>query len=176
MSFLDGLVEAASDCNSAVITSPNMNFILQPVLSRVEVKTRADGRFEIEDPIQWPQFLSFKYSYFSCILRQPQNLQDRWKSIWSAPSSQDFIPTHGTIVSSLESLRDSFRDPLGVLVWEMSQKVREYQHRKVEEVTYLNFCETWMWTSFSCLSFPATYRDLLVQVINIQWYWLECDA
>lgn len=101
MSFSDGLVEAASDCNSAVITSLNMNFILQPVLSRVEVKTHADGHFRIEDPIQWSQFLSFKYSHFSCILQQPQNLQDQWKPIWSAPSPQDFILTHETIISSL---------------------------------------------------------------------------
>ena len=54
ISFSDDLVEAASNCNSAVITLLNMNFILQLVLSRIEVKTCADSCFGIEDPIQWP--------------------------------------------------------------------------------------------------------------------------
>ena len=68
MAFFDNLVGATSDCNSAVIMLPNMNFILQPSMGRVKVKTHADGHFRIKDLIQWPQFLSFKYSYFSCIL------------------------------------------------------------------------------------------------------------
>ena len=51
MSFSDSLIGAASDCNSAVITSLNMNFILQLVPSRIEVKTHMNGYFGIEDPI-----------------------------------------------------------------------------------------------------------------------------
>ena len=51
MAFSDSLVEVVSDCNSTVITLPNINFKQQLVLSRVEVKICADSYFRIEDPI-----------------------------------------------------------------------------------------------------------------------------
>ena len=65
MAFSGGLVGASDD--HLIFTSPNMNFVPQLVLSRVEVKIRADSHFKIKDPIQWPQLLSFKYSHMSCI-------------------------------------------------------------------------------------------------------------
>ena len=174
MAFSDGLIRASGD--HLIFMSPNINFVPQSVLSRIEVKIHADSCFGIEDPIQWLQLLSFKYSHMSCIQRQPTSLWDWQKLIWSIPGPQDFIPVHETIVSSLGSLRSSFLQLLGRLVRKMSEKVREYQRRKVEEVNYLNFCETSMRISYSYLEFSATFHNLLVQVINVQWYWLECDA
>lgn len=176
MRFSDRLAAADSYCDHTVITLPNMDFIPQPVIGRVKVKLRVDGRFGVEDPIQWPQLLSFKYSHFSCILREPSNAQDPRKLIWWKLNSQDFIPTHRTIVSSLGTLRPAFREALDALVLDLSARVRCYQVRHSDKLSHLNFCETSMRTSLNCLSFLITYRDLLVQVVNVQWYWLECDT
>ena len=49
--FSDGLMSAASNCGTAVITLPNMDFISQLVLGRIEVQLCADSCFRVEDLI-----------------------------------------------------------------------------------------------------------------------------
>ncbi|KAJ3483972.1 hypothetical protein NLI96_g5943 [Meripilus lineatus] len=174
--FQDGLVGTGLDCGEWVITSPNMDFVPQPVLGRIQVLVREDGRYGVEDPIQWPQFFSTKYCHFPLILRHPSDPEDHRRVIWWRPTPRDFIPIHGSVVSSLGTLASVPWDNLANIARLMSNRVLVFTACRGGPPTYLNFCDGSMRTALNCLRFPSTYRDLVVQVANVQRYWLEADA
>ncbi|KAJ3473404.1 hypothetical protein NLI96_g13019 [Meripilus lineatus] len=176
MTFKDALVATASQCGNTVITSPNMNYIPIPALGQLCVQIRADGRFGVEDPIQWPQMLSHKYCHYSCILRRPIEPHIPRQVMWRKVTPQDFVVSHGSLVSGIGILAESFRLDLALFVDMMSRDVSKYQERTSRTMSHLNFCEMSMRTSLACLLFPSTYRDLTIQVVNVQRYYLECEA
>ncbi|KAJ3475062.1 hypothetical protein NLI96_g12084 [Meripilus lineatus] len=176
LTYQDGLVGAETDDCQWVLTSPNATFIPQPVLDRIRVEVRSDGRFGVEDPIQWPQLFSRMYSHYPLILRRPADPNDDRQPIWFKPSPYDFIPIHGSVVSCLGTLAHEPRERLGVLVEAMSSRISSFVQGQKEPPKYINFCNLSMRAAFSCLTFPSTYRDLVVQVANVQRYWLESNA
>ncbi len=59
----------------------------------------------------------------------------------------------------------------------MSRRVFAYLNKfNAARSEHLSFCEASMRNSLGCLSFLSTFHDLIVQVVNVQHYWLECDT
>lgn len=153
-----------------------MTYVPQPVLDRVRVEVKSDGRYGIEDPIQWPQLFSSEYCHYALILRRPTDPKDHRQPIWWNLTKQDFIPIHGSAVSFLGTLAPGPRRQLERLVSSMSLKIASYVSQRGGPPTYINFCDLSMRAAMSCLTFPSTYRDICVQVVNVQRYWLEAEA
>lgn len=170
------MVGCQTACEQWVLTSPNVDFIPEPVLDRIQVLVRQDGRFGVEDPIQWPQLFSTTWSHYALIQRQPTDPNAPHQPIWWKPSRKDFVPIHGSAVSFLGTLDSQPRSRLQALVDEMSTKIETFVKTRRNSPSHLNFCNLSMRASLNCLSFPSTYRDLVVQVTNVQRYWLEADA
>lgn len=59
-----------------------MTYVPQPVLGRIQVLVREDGRYGVEDPIQWPQLFTTQYCHFPLILRRPSDSEDPRQPIW----------------------------------------------------------------------------------------------
>ena len=78
----DGIVGAQTDDGQWVLTSPNSSFVPLPVLDRIQVEVKSDGRCGIEDPIQWPQLFSKVYCHYALILRRPDDPNDPRQPIW----------------------------------------------------------------------------------------------
>ena len=111
------------------------------------MELKADSRFGKEDPIQWPQMLSKKYGHYACIQCRPTDFQDPTQPIWWTPTATDFLPSHGSIVSTIGTLADGARKPLISLVRSMSDRVRTFQQSRGDAITHLNFCEMSMRTA-----------------------------
>lgn len=176
LTYQDGLVGAMTDDGQWVLTSPNVTFVPNPVLDHIRVEVRSDGRFGLQDPIQWPQLFSRMYSHYPLILRRPADPNDPRQPIWWRPTKQDFIPIHRSAVSCLGTLAAQPRRRLGQLVEGMTSRVSLFVEKQTKPNQYINFCNLSMRAAFNCLTFPSTYRDLVVQVANVQRYWLESNA
>ncbi|KAJ3474860.1 hypothetical protein NLI96_g12214 [Meripilus lineatus] len=172
----DGIVGAQTDDGQWVLTSPNVAFVPQPVLDRIRVEVKSDGRCGIADPIQWPQLFSKVYCHYALILHRPSDPNDPRQPIWWKPTQQDFVPVHASAVSYLGTLAYQPLKRLERLVEQMSTRIMLYTSRRGGTPTYINFCDLSMRAACNCLSFPSTYRDLVVQVVNVQRYWLESEA
>ena len=159
-----------------VVTSPNADWIPQPIIGPVSVQFREDGRFGVEDPIQWPQVHCQKFAHFAAILRQPLDMNDYRQPIWRTVTLQDFEPLEGCAVGSLGTLGSSFRSDLEPLIVSLSERVQKHCLLNKTTGSRLNFCEVVMRQSFKRLDYPSTFRDIALQVVNVQRYWLECTA
>ncbi|KAJ3488155.1 hypothetical protein NLI96_g3039 [Meripilus lineatus] len=151
-----------------------MTIVPEPVLDRIQVLVREDGRFGVEDPINWPQYFSIAYCHYPLISRRPSNPNDDRQPLWWRPTPHDFVPLHGSAVSNLGTLSPERRGILRSLVNKMTTRISIVQRNTSPR--HINFCDLSMRASMSCLSFPSTYRDLVVQVANVQRYWLEAEA
>ena len=142
------------------------------------MRLRADGRFGVEDPMQWPQYLSPRWVHYALITRRPSDCSDPCQIMWWMPSLQDFEPAQGLVVSSLGVLGDEHCRRLGDLVCQTTDRVIQHKSKqpRPNEINHINFCEVSMRTSFHSLSFPSTFRDIIIQVTNVQRYWLEANA
>lgn len=176
LSEQDGLVGADTDDGQWVLTSPNVDYVPEPVLNRIRVTVRDDGWFGLEDPMQWPQYFSPTYSHYALVQRRPTELTGKLQPIWWKPSPRSFVPIHGSAVSNLGTLELDMKDKLSTLVRSMSSEIAAFSHRRGGPPTHINFCDISMRASLNALSFPSTYRDLVVQVANVQRYWLESQA
>lgn len=153
-----------------------MTFVPQPVLDCIQVEVKSDGRFGVEDSIQWPQLFSAEYLHYPLILRRPSDPNDHRQAIWWNPTRRNFILIHGSAVSFLGTLAAEPRLRLEQLVRQKCLDIESFCNRRGGPPTHINFCELSMRAAMSCLSFPSTYRDLVVQVTNVQQYWLESEA
>ena len=76
------------------ITSPNCDFIPEPLVGRVVVIMRDDYRYGPPDPIQWPQVMSANFEYLCAILRRVPDSDPR-APIWQDPREEDFKVIEG---------------------------------------------------------------------------------
>ena len=104
------------------ITSPNVDFIPEPLVGRVVVAMRADYRYGPPDPIQWPQVLSENYEYLCAIPRQVPPSDPR-APIWLDPQESEFELINGCEFKSLGRLRTPWLQPLSALVAELLRRI-----------------------------------------------------
>ena len=154
-----------------------MDFIPQPSYGRIAVSRRADGRFGAEDPAQWPQLFSLRYPYLCAIQRRPQDPHDPLQIMWWTPTLHDMDILKGVSPAlNLGKLKRSCRDKFHPFVKAISERVAEYSERRQKQQTSLHFAEVSVRTTFDRLAFPASYRDMLLQVAALQRYYLEAVA
>lgn len=176
MTYRDGLVGFATDDGKWVFTSPNANWIPQPVFGHISVAYREDGRCGTEDPIQWPQLFCHSLPHLAVIMHRPKDPADSRQPIWRAITMEDFVPLKGSVVSCLGTLSAARRMDLRRLVDSMAERVMKHCYLHPTVSSRLNFCDTAMRNAAMRLDYPATYRDIVLQAVNVQRYWLECMA
>lgn len=97
-----------------VITSPNMNFVLEPhIFEEDELCPCADGQFGLQDCFQWPQTYEKEYPYAVCIPQKNSILS--LEIAWYTVTPNDFIIPPGSkfAVGMLEGLKvKSFNETL----------------------------------------------------------------
>ncbi|KAI0348998.1 hypothetical protein OH77DRAFT_1415706, partial [Trametes cingulata] len=174
----DALSAAYTPDRMWVITSPNMTFVPMPPAGVLEVILRADYRYGLVDPIQWPQVYSPGYEYL-CAIQHPLPATHRLSPLWWTPSEDtDFERIQGCAIKCLGLLRPETIRPLGELVEEMSALVAAAVAAHKDFVDdRLMWLETAMRHSHDRLqNFPCTFRDAAMQVREVQRYWLMSRA
>ncbi|TFK81366.1 hypothetical protein K466DRAFT_604560 [Polyporus arcularius HHB13444] len=156
-----------------VVSSPNMTYIPSPHIGIVEVSMRADYRYGIPDPIQWPQVFTDSCDYVCSVLR-PVPADDPYAPIWWTPNEDsDFVILEGSLFTSLGLLKPEAISRLGALVDELSELVSSFATDD-SRLPWLKLamCQTWDRLKY----FPCTFRDAALQVRETQRYWLLTRA
>ncbi|KAH9914044.1 uncharacterized protein B0H18DRAFT_887505, partial [Fomitopsis serialis] len=160
-----------------LITSPNVDYVPLPVLGRIEVFVRSDGRYGIEDPFQHPQLFASSWPHMVMILRRPEDPSDPRQVIWWTPSADDFSRFDNCVVFGLGKLLKERLMPLASLVASCSERTSRYclEHRPPR--CRIHYLESSMRLAMGrLLDIPATFRDTVIQVASLQRFWLECMA
>lgn len=172
-----GHVYCFTQDRKSIITSPNMDFIPQPVYGTLTISLMEDGHFGSADPIHWPQVLDLKtkYPWMSVIQRKPSDSTDTRICMWEPLRRRDFVPLLSSAVKRLgtvsptllERLRPIYDDPVAF------EAEFTKQHGANRELRWLS---STMQHAFSRLQFPATFRDLVRQHACLQRFWLYTVA
>ncbi|KAI0359020.1 hypothetical protein OH77DRAFT_1518275 [Trametes cingulata] len=178
ITWRDALSVAYTSDRMWVITSPNMKFVPAPPVGVVDVILRADYRYGIVDPTQWPQIYSPGHEYLCAIPRYvapPHRLSPLW---WTPHEQTDFEHIEGCTLKCLGLLRQDSIRSLCELLDEMSALVADVRAKSRQHVDErLIRLETVMRHSRERLqTFPCTFRDAAMQVREAQRYWLMCRA
>ncbi|KAI0360934.1 hypothetical protein OH77DRAFT_738244 [Trametes cingulata] len=178
VTWRDALSAAYTPDRMWVVTSPNVPFVPMPPTGILEVVLRADYRYGLVDPIQWPQVYSPGYEYL-CAIQRPLPATHRLSPLWWTPSEDaDFERVQGCTIKCLGLLRRESVRALGELVEEMSRLVADAVAAGKDFVDdRLMSLETAMRHSQDRLvNFPCTFRDAALQVRQVQRYWLMSRA
>ena len=155
------------------ITSPNCNYVPEPIVGRVVVAMQADYRYGPPDPIQWPQVLSERFEYLCAVPRRVPNTDPR-TPIWADPQQADFKLIEGCEFKTLGLFTNESLKPLVHLVQDL---VRRIARRSGPSSSRLRWLDAAMRQSCDRLHrFPSTYRDACVQWRETQRYWLMATA
>ncbi|KAI0739109.1 hypothetical protein C8Q80DRAFT_231036 [Daedaleopsis nitida] len=167
----DALVLAHASDGLHVIASPNMKLVPSPPVGIVQVSLRADYRYGLVDPIQWPQLYCEEYGYLAAILRPIHSPDNRYAPLWWTPKEKHFQRSEGQIVTHLGLLSPAALHPLLQLVDRLllaaTSKPDTGTHRHLLELcTYLRHARDRL------LYFPCDFNDASMQVREVQRYWL----
>jgi hypothetical protein len=88
--WTERLVEADVEVDGWTIKALNITWIPQPILGQVEVQIREDGRFGLEDPLNWPQCHCSDKPYLALIRRRPSSPDHPSFVLWDKPAYGDF--------------------------------------------------------------------------------------
>ncbi|KAI1796489.1 hypothetical protein LXA43DRAFT_937471 [Ganoderma leucocontextum] len=180
--FSDGVVAAVfTDGSSTLITSPNAEYIPQVEHGLLTVHLRDDGRFGLADPVNAPQIFLWKYPYLCAILRPVQD-HDPLAALWKIPTKDDFIPNKGAVVCGFGRLSPAFLAPLDVLVAETMHRTGDMSshtsgNAPAEQEADFRWYVVAMRRALDRLRYmSATFRDQVIQVAQLQRYWLLSNA
>ncbi|KAI1785092.1 hypothetical protein LXA43DRAFT_170738 [Ganoderma leucocontextum] len=110
----DALVAAPTTDDKWAVTSPNMDFVPSPPIGLIQVVLRADCRYSLVDPIQWPQAFSDGFEYLAAVLRS-DTADDTLVPIWWSPRREDFELIQGSVIKCLGLLRRACVQPLSLV-------------------------------------------------------------
>ena len=174
LEWSDGLTGAWTDDKKYVITSPNMDFVPKPQVGIVHVRLRVDGRYGTADPVQWPQVYTDKYSYL-CAIRRPVLPRDPLFPLWWTPAEDtDFEVLTGSLFTCLGLLRWSCVAPLNDLVEKLLDEAYRYGVESHDHLRWLTMAMRHVRDRLRC--FPCRFRDTMIQVREVQHYWLMVRA
>lgn len=105
-----------------VATSPNVPYIPKAILGPRIVRARKDGRYGLEDRVQYPQYYATEFEYISCIRRRPSDKAHSLQLMWWTPTLADFSLLEGS----------AFDMDLGMLSKRMLILFRSHRDRYVQ--------------------------------------------
>ncbi|KAI0083266.1 hypothetical protein BDY19DRAFT_998708 [Irpex rosettiformis] len=159
LTFQDALAACPTPDGKYLITSPNMSYIPMPVWGRLDVSMKADGKFGMEDPLQWPQayIASSRWKSLMCIPRasHPRRRCDLWH-----------VPTVHLLRSFVE---------------ELNRDVESFESSKGPN-SHLRWLQLTMTNTLDCLEAPSTERDIIRQLAALERFccmliaWLTWDS
>ncbi len=179
-SFSDGLVGALSNDQSVFITSLTTQYIPQFEHGLVTVHIRDDGRFGLADPLNAPQIFSLAYPYLCAILRPVPDHDPL--IMWKCPTADDFVLNKGSVVGGFGQLSKAFLDAFDLPVSEMVHRVKRASdgadaHHRAQRRVHLEWYVVAMRQALDRLRYmPASFRDQVIQVVQLQRYWLLAHA
>jgi hypothetical protein len=188
--WADGLAIANIELDGWSIIALNVDWIPRPVLGRVEIQIREDGRFGLADHLNHPQPYCATKPYLALIPRRPA-LTHPCAVLWDCPGINEFVrandhpdgEAYGWLESSrLESLIQSTNTiwPLVkafenrsrlCLGWGGSEEVREDRRQHV-----LGDLKASLKRAIKMFDIPCTYRDLVRQWGHLHRCFAECWA
>lgn len=162
-----------------VFTSPNLSDIPFVDVQPSQLCARADGRFGVEDYVQWPQTHSEAYPWAPCILRKPtaDELEDHphW-FLWEDITSFDWVHPPGASWQQTGVLRDAWR---GLL----RNSMEPITSRALAAVckgtlpSYVAIAVNSLQATLARLTdLPMSYRDLVLQFTQAQRLGLDLLA
>ncbi|KAH9856322.1 hypothetical protein C2E23DRAFT_722890 [Lenzites betulinus] len=152
-----------------------MNFVPQPVIGLIQVHVCEDLRYGLHDPLQWPQILAPGYEFLAAVPRR-DSARAAWSPMWWTPQDGDFEPLEGSIFRSLGHIALSSLDRLRPLVKSLSNEVAIHMAREGHSSRLHNLSRE-MTRAFERLEYlPSTFRDLRIQVRQVQRFWIMTKA
>ena len=162
-----------------VITSPNVDFIPEPVHGLVKVVRQSDGHFGIHDPICWPQILVDDRWYRWCmaIPPQPMGYEHPPQPIWT-PLLQDDIAWDSSTMWGRGGWRvsEEWLRRLEPLVTKQSERVEVFLDDFPDDEEPLKALGNAMTRAICELREYGTVRSLVAISARAQRCWLLIDA
>ncbi|PIL29557.1 hypothetical protein GSI_08365 [Ganoderma sinense ZZ0214-1] len=151
-----------------------MDFIPTLNIGQVAVQLHEDMRYGLADPIVWPQKFTPGFEYLAAIVRHSPDVPRRYDPIWWSPVPDDFLPIEGSIITCLGCLHPQSLEPLFLLVNELSHSLPSHPMYGDRRLHWLNIAMRHARDRLR--HFPCTWRDVCLQVRELQRYWLMANA
>ncbi|KAJ3531604.1 hypothetical protein NM688_g7551 [Phlebia brevispora] len=178
LEWYDGLVAAECSEHRFIITSPNVDYIPQPVVGAIRVVRQRNGHFGIHDPIVWPQVLVNKprLVYLMAVSRQPNDALDYRLPIWQPLSTKDIVLVPDSFVRGFATVSFPRRRALKFAIDKLVLRARALEEQSPGQHEELQHLVDTMEQAYDRLDFPASERDLIRQHAIVQRFWLMADA
>lgn len=140
-----GLAHAFTDKDTHCVTALNVPWVPWPVVGHVAISLRSDGRFGVEDPLNWPQLYSPSRPHLAFIPKRPTH-QASCAPIWTTPTPTDFLQAND--------------DPSGQAYGYLSSRKLLLLRTSVEELDYIIhgfLCDT-----------PAPQTQYVEEILRLQ--------
>ncbi|GJE91173.1 hypothetical protein PsYK624_073220 [Phanerochaete sordida] len=179
MKWARGRVHALVD-DRYLLIAINADWVPRPVMGRVGIMLRDDGRFGVEDPLNWPQLYCPDRPYLALIPKRPPR-HTPLAFLWETPRKEDFVsanedPGGGAFgylapakVAKLRDVVQSTRDSAGAI-----KRYSPAAHVAVAEV--LNRLVAALHSSFTLFGIPSTFRNIVRLWSRFHRCWAECWA
>lgn len=140
----------------------------------VDVRVRADGRYGIKDPIQWPQVYCNRFAHFTTFSQPKDDPNDPNSILWWTPTEADFVWVEGSVIWDLGHLCEEKWERLRLMVASCTERVDIFFAAFGKAPSRLQFADSAIRLGLARLkNTPATFRDMLMQVTGVQRYTAE---
>ena len=157
------------------ISTPNMLYIPLPYIGTVEVHLRADYRYGVNDPFQWPQNFTEQYD-FLCAVPRPEAAPIDYAPLWWTPTQNDFKLIEGSVFTCIGSLRREAARPLFDLSAAMESEIFARAQQAPLDTRVVGLHVRLQQARDRLHHQPSTFRDVCFQVRELQRSWLMCRA
>ncbi|PIL23637.1 hypothetical protein GSI_14950 [Ganoderma sinense ZZ0214-1] len=151
-----------------------MDFVPTPNMGQVNVRLHEDMRYGLADPIVWPQKFTPEFEYLAAIVRHTPKMPARYNPMWWSPAPEDFVAVEGSIIKCLGRLHAQTLEPLFSLVNELSDSLPSHPMYDDRRLRWLDIAMRHARERLK--HFPCTWRDVCLQVRQLQRYWLMTNA
>lgn len=148
------------------MTSPNMSFIPEPPIGNVVVRVKTDGKFGKEDPLNWPQLYADDLEFLSCIPRS--TCTTRQSATWNTPEDTDYVEYKAGNDLKMFTFKIERLDLVDDAIDWLTEQLDDYEYGDTPELRRLVVCAQ---LARDCLSHPGTRRDLLQQLVCVEWHY-----
>lgn len=154
-----------------VFTSPNLSHIPFVETQPTPLHARADGRFGLEDYVQWPQAHSEAYPWAPCVLRKPPGHeweQHEYWFLWENLTLSDWVAPPGTSWQGLGVLRDVLVSVLQREMEPISTRALHASRTGGLPLYVVVAVDALQATLARLRDLPMSYRDLVLQFTQAQ--------
>ena len=165
MPWAHGIAHAFTANRTHCITALNVPWVPQLVVGTVDIAMRADGRFGVEDLLNWPQLYSPSRPYLAFLPKMPK------PSSWATPLWENAHPHHFVRASDELSgrafgyLSSSRLGTLWDIVARMNDTVEEFKqssaHQETAILDEVVGLQDAMHNTLMMFAISSTYRDVV---------------